>query len=117
VTGSDLVLIAAAAVAALAWLLFRRATELCAVRVTHGTSELVRGRAPARFLSDVADIVERARVEGATVRVVMEAASPRLVVEGRNVPEAVTQQLRNAAGQHTLAQFRSGRTARAPGPR
>lgn len=112
----DLVLLVAAAVAMAAWLLFRRATELCAVRVTKGAAELVRGRAPARFLSDVADIVERARLETATVRVVMEAASPRLVVDG-DVPDFVTQQLRNAAGQHTLGQFRSGRMARTAGPR
>jgi hypothetical protein len=112
VTPADLVLVAAGAVAVLAWLLFRRATELCAVRVRNGSAELVSGRAPARFLSDVADIVERARVEGATIRVVMEAASPRLVVDG-DMPDAVTQQLRNAAGQHTLSQFRQGRTARA----
>lgn len=116
-TGSDLVLIAAGAVAVGAWLLFRRATELCALRVTNGSAKLVRGRAPARFLSDVADIVERGRVEeGATIRVVLEAASPRLVVDG-DVPDFVTQQLRNAAGQHTLSQFRSGRMARAPGAR
>ncbi|HEX7668963.1 MAG TPA: DUF3634 family protein [Polyangiaceae bacterium] len=108
-TPADLVLVAAALVATCAWLLFRRATELCAVRVTNGVTELVRGRAPVRFLSDVADIVGRARLDGVAIRVIIEAASPRLVVAGGHVPDAVTQQLRNAAGQHTLSQFRQGR--------
>jgi hypothetical protein len=105
------VLLALAAVVVAIWLFLRRANELCAIRVTSGTSELVRGRAPARFLSDVGDIVERARLDRATVRVVSESGSPRLVAND-DLPDAVAQQLRNAAGQHTVAQFRTGKRAR-----
>jgi hypothetical protein len=97
-------------VAALAWLLLRRANELCAIRVSEGKARLLRGRAPARFLSDVHDIVRRARLAGGTIRVVIEAGVPRLVA-GSEIGEVALQQLRNAAGQHTLVEFRTGRRA------
>ena len=104
-------LLAMAAVVVAAWLLFRRASELCAIRVTNGGSELVRGRAPTRFLSDVGDIVERAHLDRAVVRVVSESGYPHLVAD-EDVPDAVAQQIRNAVGQHTVAQFRTGKRAR-----
>jgi hypothetical protein len=97
-------------VAALAWLLLRRANELCSIRVTQGAVRLTRGRAPARFLSDVADIVTRARLRTGTIRVVIEAGSPRLIA-GSEIGQVALQQLRNAAGQHTIVEFRTGRRA------
>lgn len=95
--------------------LLRRANELCAIRLTDAGTRFIRGRAPARFLSDAEDIVHRARLAGAqlnfrVIRVVSEGGSPRVAVSG--APEAVAQQLRNAAGQHTVAQFRSGKMPR-----
>lgn len=88
----------------------RRANELCAIRVKGGASRLIRGRAPARFLSDVDDIVHRAGLPRGTLRVLSESGSPH-VVPDKEFADTVAQQLRNAAGQHTIAQFRTGRRA------
>ena len=95
------------AVALAGWLFLARANELCVIRVSAGGASLVRGRAPARFLSDVRDIARRAAVEDATIRVVVQGGAPRVVASG--VSETVLQQLRNAAGQHQVLHFRAGR--------
>ncbi len=96
--------------AAVAWVCLRRANELCAIRVRDGQSHLVRGRAPVRFLSDASEIVRRARVPSAMLRVVVESGVPRLLAP-RDLQADVAQQLRNAVGQHQVVHFRSGRKA------
>jgi hypothetical protein len=92
------------------WLVARRAAELCAIRVDGGRAHLLRGRAPARFVSDVDDIAARAKLSGLTLRVVLDGGAPRWVLP-EAVPAAVVQQLRNALGQHQVLHFRSGRRA------
>jgi hypothetical protein len=96
------------AVVAAAWLLLRRANELCALRLSPGGVRLVRGRAPAGFLSDADEVARRAALSGVTVRVVTESGEPRLV-SPPGVPEAVVQQLRNVTGQYRVVHFRTGR--------
>jgi Protein of unknown function (DUF3634) len=95
---------------ALSWAVLRRANELCAIRVRDGASHLARGRAPARFLADVEEIVKRANISSSTLRVVVESGVPRLLVPS-DLSADVVQQLRNAVGQHQVLHFRSGRRA------
>jgi hypothetical protein len=94
-------------VASVAWLLLRRANELCAVRIEGGRPRLLRGRVPSGLLGDIEDIVRRGQVDGVTLRVVSEGGAPRLIPP--DVPDAVAQQLRNAIGRHQLLHFRTGR--------
>jgi hypothetical protein len=100
--------LALAIAVALAWILLGRANELCAIRVEAGRATLVRGRAPARFLSDVDEIVRRTSLGPVTFRVVVEGGVPRLVPPA-GAPEITVQQLRNALGQHRVLHFRTGR--------
>lgn len=93
---------------ALVLLALGRANELCKIAVRDGRSLLVRGRAPARFLDDVAAIVARVPVDRGVIRVVTESRFPRLIASA-DIPGDVAQQLRNALGQHQVVHFRSGR--------
>jgi hypothetical protein len=98
------------AVVVAAWLLMRRANELCALRLSPDGARLVRGRAPAGLLSDANEVARRAALRGVTVRVVTESGEPRLV-SPPGVPEAVVQQLRNVVGQYRVVHFRTGKRA------
>lgn len=93
-----------------AWLVLRRANELCVFVVEDGKCRLVSGRAPAPLLGQVDDIVRRAGVVRATFRIVVESGLPRFT-PGSNVPDAVVQQVRNCIGQYQVAQFRQGKRA------
>jgi hypothetical protein len=106
----DPVWIALAAVAAVVWFVLRRANELCVLRLSPEGARLVRGRAPARFLSDATEVARRAALAEATVRVVTESGEPR-VLPAPGVPGEVAQQLRNIAGQYRVVHFRTGRRA------
>jgi hypothetical protein len=92
----------------LVWLALRRANELCVVRLSRGRARLVRGRAPARLLGDLAEIARRSPSAEGLVRVVLDAGSPRARLPGA-FPAAVAQQVRNVVGQHSTLHFRSGR--------
>jgi hypothetical protein len=92
----------------LGWVVLRRANELCAIELSNGDARLLRGRAPAAFLADVAEVARRAPALDARVRVVTESGTPR-VVAPPGLPDSVVQQLRNVAGQYQVVQFRSGR--------
>ena len=92
----------------LLWLVARRANELCAVTLARGHATLLRGRAPQRFLSDVAEIAARAPDARAVVAVVNEGGSPRVVVRSGAASETLVQQLRNVTGQHQVLHFRTG---------
>jgi hypothetical protein len=85
-----------------------RALDLFVVQVRDGTVRLVRGRAPARLLADLGDVVRRPRVSSATLRVVTEQGRPRLIARG-SLSEAQLQQLRNVIGTWPVAKIRSGR--------
>jgi hypothetical protein len=93
-----------------AWVVFRRANQLCAFVIENGKCRLASGRAPAALVGQIDDIVLRARLDRATLRVVVESGLPRLVPDA-HVPDAVVQQARNCIGQYQVAQFRRGRRA------
>ena len=95
-------------VAIAGWLLLRRANQLCVLAVEGGRCELESGRAPAALVDQIDDIAQRARLEHATFRVVVESGLPRLLAAD-DVPDSVVQQVRNCVGQYQVAQFRSGR--------
>jgi len=104
----ELSALAALGAAGALWLLLRRANELCAVRVSLGTARLLRGRAPARLLGDLAEIARRSPGAEAVVRVVVEGGQPRALLPA-TLDAAVAQQVRNVVGQHSVLHFRSGR--------
>jgi hypothetical protein len=103
-------LLTIAAFVVLGWFVLRRANELCAIRLSGGDAHLVRGRAPAPFLADVAEVARRAPSIEAVIRVVTESGTPRVLAPAA-LPDAVVQQLRNVTGQYRAVQFRSGRRA------
>jgi hypothetical protein len=96
--------------AVVAWFVLRRANQLCVFVVDDGECRLASGRAPPPLLGQIDDIVKRARVDRATVRIVVESGLPRLLADER-VPEGAVQQMRNCVGQYQVAQFRKGRRA------
>ena len=108
-----LVALVAAAALGFAWLALRRANELCVVEIAGGRATLRRGRAPARFLSDVRDIAARAGTDRSVFAVVSEGGSPRVVLRSGRGGEVLLQQLRNVAGQHQVLHFRAGAAGRA----
>ncbi|HMJ12581.1 MAG TPA: DUF3634 family protein [Polyangiaceae bacterium] len=87
------------------WL--RRATEFFAVGVSQGRVEHVRGRVPKRLIDDFTDVLTRARVQTAELRVVSEDGRPALRVKGA-VSSDAQQQLRNVLGKYGLAELRAG---------
>src|SRR5690348_16917517 len=93
-----------------AWIVLRRANELCVFVVEDGKSRLASGRAPVALLGQIDDIVRRAGMARATFRIVVESGLPRFTPDA-NVPDAVVQQLRNCIGQYQVVQFRQGRRA------
>lgn len=86
----------------------RRATELFVIRVSEGAPRLVRGRLPGRLFADVADVLRRAGVRTARVRVVVEGGVPRVIAEGLG-SAGVAQQLRNVVGAYRIAELRNGK--------
>ncbi|MDB4987117.1 MAG: hypothetical protein JWN04_2295 [Myxococcaceae bacterium] len=89
-------------VLALALLVFAagRARELCVLSVRAGRVLLMRGALPPSLLEAVLDIVSRARVERATVRVLRDGAAARLMASGLDEP--TLQRLRNVLGTYPL---------------
>jgi hypothetical protein len=98
-------------VVVVAWLVFRRANELCVFRIDKGECRLDSGKAPAPLFGQIDDIVKRARLDQATFRIVVESGLPRLIADP-SVPDGVVQQVRNCVGQYQVAQFRKGRSAK-----
>jgi hypothetical protein len=84
-----------------------RASELFVVRVREGSVRLVRGRAPARLLADIGDVVARPPVPWARIRVVTDQGRPRVIVRG-DASEAQRQQLRNVVGLWSITKIRAG---------
>ncbi len=87
---------------ALLWVF--RHDELFKLSVRDGRVLVVGGRAPARFVGDVRDIVERARVSRATIRAVKTERGGRLILSG-DLDEGTAQRLRNVFGLTTAAQL------------
>ena len=90
------------------WLSLRRATERFAVDVLDGKVRLARGRCPQRLLHDLEDVVRRAHVARATIRVAVEGGKPR-VLPATGLGSDVAQQLRNVVGAWSVAQIRAGK--------
>jgi hypothetical protein len=89
----------------------RGANELFALSASDGKLTITRGRVPPALFSELAEIAERARLDGAEIRVVSESGMPRLVANvarGRASP-ALEQAARNVLGRYSVAQIRAGR--------
>ena len=89
----------------------RRHAELFVIRVEGGRARVVRGRVPSRLLADIGDVVRRANVKSANIRVLSERGDA--LVEAPDISSGTQQQLRNVVGLHTVAQIRSGPKRRA----
>jgi len=86
----------------------RRANELFALRARAGKLELRRGRLSPALFAEFSDIAQREQLDGAEIRVLSEAGSPRLLVQGSSNP-ALEQALRNVLGRYPVSQIRAGR--------
>lgn len=75
-----------------------RANEVAMVSVRDGRVLLVRGRLPPSLLNGIADVVRRARIERATIRIVKERGGARLL--SRGLDDGLEQRLRNTLGTH-----------------
>ena len=82
------------------WMI-HRGSAIFVLSVRDGHVLLVRGRAPARVIHALADVVSRARVPRATIWAVSEDGRARLRVRG--VDEGTAQRLRNAFGINPVA--------------
>ena len=85
----------------------RRSTELFVIDVADGRVRLVRGRLPQRLFGDIEDVLRRAGLSGARVRVVIDGSRPS-VQASPDVSSGVAQQLRNVVGSYQVAQLRNG---------
>ena len=89
-----------------------RANEVFVLSVRDGRSLLMRGRIPITLRQEIDDVLARARVTSATLRVVRSGGVARMIAHG--VDADVAQRLRNVLGivsDHKL------RAAPPPGPR
>lgn len=82
-----------------------RANELVVLGSREGKLIVKRGRAPVRFLSELGEVARRAKLDGVTLKVVVEDGRPRLIPEGA-IDDGVLQRLRNVVGLFTLSQLR-----------
>jgi hypothetical protein len=105
---SALALLLACATLFVIWFLLRRANELFRVIVNQGRARHVSGRMPAALFHDIQDVIDRARVSDAVLRVVTESGVPRLLPHPGLTPVAL-QQLRNVVGRFNVTQIRAGR--------
>lgn len=88
------------------WLAARRHQRLFVLRAERGRLKLVAGRMPPLLFDEFEDIVRRARLDGVTVRVLVEDGEPRLYVDGPG--QGVEQSLRNVLGRFPLTRIRTG---------
>jgi hypothetical protein len=84
----------------------RRAATLFTLRIREGRIWRSSGRIPARLLSEIADIVERAGVMDARIRGVVREGRPVLRFDGEMSP-GTQQQMRNVVGQFSAAEIRN----------
>jgi hypothetical protein len=85
-----------------------RSNELLCFEVTRGKMRVLRGRAPARLLNDLEDVVRRPKVPFATVRIVSENGKPRVLLSKGKIKDGQIQQLRNVVGRFQVAEIRAG---------
>jgi hypothetical protein len=84
-----------------------RSNELAVLEFEGGRLTLARGRLPHDLFNDLEDVLKRGRITRASLRVVVESRSPRLIAQG--VDAEAVQRLRNVVGRFPLATIRSGR--------
>jgi hypothetical protein len=84
----------------------RRASTLFTLRVKQGRITRSSGKIPARLLSEIADILERAGVTTAKIRGVVRDGRPVLLFDGEMSP-GTAQQMRNVMGQFSVAEIRN----------
>ena len=84
----------------------RRHAELFLIRVEGGQTRFIRGRIPPRLLSEINEVVKRAKIESTQIRVVVEGGEPHVVAP--ELTEGIRQQLRNVVGTYKLPQIRAG---------
>ena len=85
----------------------RRSNELFVLDVRKGTTSFRRGRMPQRLLDDIGDVVRKPRVLSATIRVVTEGGTARVIAKGQ-INEGQIQRVRNVLGTYEVAQIRAG---------
>lgn len=88
-----------------------RSRELFVLEVRAGRTMLRRGRVPPSLLEALSDVMRRAEVERATVRVLKAEGRPRLVATGLSEP--VLQRARNVVGTYPLQKLMGAQTLRA----
>jgi hypothetical protein len=92
-------LVVLASLGALIWSA-ARARELFVLSVRRGELLVVRGKLPSSLFEALGDVVERAGVKSASIRVAKTGGYARLTAAG--VDEPVLQRLRNVVGTFTL---------------
>ena len=85
-----------AAVLVAFFLVLMRAHERFVIAVRNGRTLVMRGRIPLSLRNEIADVVARARVASATLRVVRSGGAARMIAVG--VDATVAQRLRNVLG-------------------
>lgn len=84
-----------------------RSNELFRITVRDGQPRLQRGRLPPALFDELCEVVKRERLKEGSIRVVLEAGSPRLLLRADATTAA--QPLRNVLGRFSLVELRSGR--------
>lgn len=92
-------------------LIYTRSQELFCISVRNGRMLVVRGDCPHALLQDIADVLDRAGVQRATIRAMKSQDGSRLVASG--IDDGVAQRLRNAFGVHPVHLRRSPDTTAA----
>ncbi len=90
----------------------RRANELFVLNWRAGELRIVRGRMPHRLHDDFCDVLAKAKVDHARLRVVV--ADGRAALRGSQdaLPKVVQQRLRNVLGQWPVARIRQSKGRR-----
>ncbi len=91
----------------LAWSIYR-SNQLFVIEVKRGRARLTAGRLPPSLLSDLSDVVSRAKIRRARLRVVKEQGRPRLLLRDGEVDAGTLQQLRNVVGRYEVQKIRTG---------
>ncbi|HSC86476.1 MAG TPA: DUF3634 family protein [Polyangiaceae bacterium] len=94
-----------AAALLLAWG-FRRSARLFVVELKDGRIGSAKGHLPPRLLSELEDVLVRARLSEVRLEGLPRGGAPTFVSRPA-LPPGVQQQLRNVLGQFTLTQIRS----------
>lgn len=81
--------------------LARHANQVFLLSVREGRALLIQGRIPAGLQGELLEVLRRAEVRDATVRVVRESGRARLLASGSGIDASVLQRLRNVLGTRT----------------